>query len=37
MRTQHEDVIKAAQKFSGKASGDEVEVFASIREWKNQF
>lgn len=37
MRTQHEDVIKAAQQFSGRATGDEVDVFASIREWKNQF
>ncbi|MGH1461754.1 MAG: hydroxyacylglutathione hydrolase [Neptuniibacter sp.] len=37
MRTQHADVISAAQKFSGAALNEEVEVFASIREWKNQF
>lgn len=37
MRTQHKDVIKAAQHFSGQVSGCEIDIFAAIREWKNQF
>lgn len=37
MRTQHQDVIRAAQQFSGSQLIDEVEIFAAIREWKNQF
>lgn len=37
MRTQHADVISAAQQFSDETMVKEVEVFAAIREWKNQF
>lgn len=37
MRTQHEDVVSAALGFSRSSLSNEVEVFASIREWKNQF
>ena len=37
MRTLQESVIKAASTFSAKSLNSEVEVFAAIREWKNQF
>ena len=37
MRTNTPGVIQAAEKFSGKQLQGEVEVFAAIREWKNQF
>lgn len=37
MRTTQADVINAASKFSAKQLDSEVEVFAAIREWKNQF
>lgn len=37
MRTQHQDVITAANEFSAAQLESEIEIFASIREWKNQF
>jgi hydroxyacylglutathione hydrolase len=37
MRTEQNAVINAASAFSAKNLHSEVEVFASIREWKNQF
>ncbi|PIE25360.1 MAG: hydroxyacylglutathione hydrolase [Neptuniibacter caesariensis] len=37
MRTTHRDVISAAHAFSHTTIDNEVEVFAAIREWKNQF
>lgn len=37
MRTTHSNVIDAANRFSTQSLDSEVEVFASIREWKNQF
>ncbi|MCP4595848.1 hydroxyacylglutathione hydrolase [Neptuniibacter sp.] len=37
MRTHHADVIQAANNFSGSTLENKVAIFASIREWKNQF
>ncbi|MFW1677833.1 hydroxyacylglutathione hydrolase [Pontibacter sp. JAM-7] len=37
MRTAETDVIKAAEQFTGQTGLSQVEVFAAIREWKNQF
>lgn len=37
IRTAEHSVIKAAASFTGKAQQSETEVFAAIREWKNQF
>jgi len=37
LRTQQEDVKKAAQEFSKAQTKEELEVFTAIREWKNQF
>jgi len=37
MRFDQASVIAAANEFSNQALNDQVEVFAAIREWKNQF
>ncbi|MDF2180844.1 hydroxyacylglutathione hydrolase [Neptuniibacter sp. CAU 1671] len=37
MRTAQDDVIAAAETFSGKTGLSQIEVLAAIREWKNQF
>jgi len=37
MRTQSENVIRSAEAFTDKKLKTEVEIFAAIREWKNNF
>ena len=37
LRTREPDVVRAAQAFNGADPGDEVAVFAAIRQWKNEF
>lgn len=37
MRTTEANVCQAAESFSGSKTNSETEVFAAIREWKNQF
>lgn len=37
LRTQAPDVVRAAERFLARAATDEIEVFAALRAWKNQF
>jgi hydroxyacylglutathione hydrolase len=37
LRTREPEVVRAAQAFNGADPGDEAEVFAAIRQWKNEF
>jgi hydroxyacylglutathione hydrolase len=37
LRTRRTDVVRAAQAYNGADAGDEVAVFAAIRQWKNEF
>jgi hydroxyacylglutathione hydrolase len=37
LRTREPSVVRAAQAFNGAEPGDEVAVFAAIRQWKNDF
>lgn len=37
LRTRQPSVVRAAQAFNGAQAGDEVAVFAAIRQWKNEY
>lgn len=37
LRTRQPSVVRAAQGYNGADAGDEVAVFAAIRQWKNEF
>ncbi|TFZ08079.1 hydroxyacylglutathione hydrolase [Ramlibacter humi] len=37
LRTRQPDVVRAAHSFNGADAGDDVAVFAAIRQWKNEF
>jgi hydroxyacylglutathione hydrolase len=37
LRTREPSVVRAAQGYNGADAGDEVAVFAAIRQWKNEF
>lgn len=37
LRTRQPSVVRAAQAYNGADAGDEVAVFAAIRQWKNEF